>query len=118
LASRPPGISPLDGPPPSPVNGGMPSVSALAGPAPSGGMGSGVGGAGGGEAVQGILAMGQQLDQAVLALSQAIPVASAEFSQARELIKQGLAKFLTTASQMGPPSLTGGSFPGATSGKF
>lgn len=69
----------------------------------------------------GILQLGQQLDESILLLAQALPAGAPELSQARELIKQALAKALAMAPQMGTPSSSptepGAQFPGSSVGK-
>lgn len=105
----------LDGPPPTPgvpqpsfaslvgPGGGPPPESALAEATPNVPQ----------EAVSGVMKMGQAIDQAILALATSVPAGSREFSQARDLLKRGLAKFLASAaSPGGPPSMTGTGFPG------
>lgn len=66
------------------------------------------------EALQGVLRMGMELDKAIQALASSVPAGAQEFSQARDLLKKGLSKFLASASAGAPPSMTGNSFPGGT----
>lgn len=107
----------LDSPPPSPqLNAAQqPSLGGLVG---------GAGGPGAGEVpgidVGGIVQVGQQVDESILLLAQAIPSSAPELSQARELIKQALAKALAAAPPAagGPaPTETGTQFPGSSVGR-
>ena len=110
----------LDQPPPSPQlqQAQAPSMAGLVG-----GAGGGPGGPGGevpGIDVGGIVQVGQQVDESILLLAQAIPSSAPELSQARELIKQALAKALAAAPPAagGPaPNETGTQFPGSSMGR-
>lgn len=111
----------LDSTPPSPqlqsAQGGGPSLSGLVGPEGEGGA-PGEGGLPGVD-IGGIIQVGQQVDESILLLAEAIPFASAELSQARELVKQALAKALAAAPPAagGPsPTETGSQFPGSSMG--
>ena len=106
----------LDSTPPSPQlqTAQAPSLSGLVGP----------GGPGGGELpgvdIGGIIQVGQQVDESILLLAQAIPSSAPELSQARELVKQALAKALAAAPPAagGPsPVETGAQFPGSSIGR-
>lgn len=110
----------LDSTPPSPQlqgaqGGGGPSLSGLVGP-------EGAPGEGGlpGVDIGGIIQVGQQVDESILLLAEAIPFAAAELSQARVLVKQALAKALAEAPPAagGPaPTETGAQFPGSSMGQ-
>jgi len=68
--------------------------------------------------MKGLMGLGMQIDQALMALAQAVPAGAEEFRQAKQLIQAGLAKAL----QQGPgavsltPTSTGNQFPGASPG--
>lgn len=102
----------LDRPPPSPQleqAGGAPSMQGLVGDANTTLPGPDMGG---------LIQLGQTIDESLLLLAQALPQASEQLSQARELVMGALA----TASQetaMAPPArdteqlaTTGRQFPG------
>lgn len=118
MASYPiPGVnaSPLDGPPPS---GQVPqpsfsSFGAAGQPqAPPDDPNAQMDPAVPQEAMQGVLQFALAVDKAILALAQSVPAGSQEFTQARQLIKDGLAKFMASASGTAPPTMTGNDFPG------
>lgn len=63
------------------------------------------------------MGLGMQIDQALMALSQAVPQGAEEFRQAKQLIQAGLAKALAgTGAVSTSPTSTGGQFPGASPG--
>lgn len=106
MGAAPPPI--LDQPPPNPTSpsaqfGGVP-----AGPVP------GTPDAGEGDPAAAIAKAGSMVDQAIEALMQMAPAGSAELGQARNLIKQGLAKELASQGQApaSSPTATGASFQG------
>lgn len=111
----------LDSTPPSPQLGAAqsPSLSGLVGgqgAPPPGGPGAGMTP---GIDMGGVIQVGQQVDESILLLAQAIPSSAPELSQARELIKQALAKALAEAPPTagGPaPTETGSQFPGSSAG--
>ncbi len=113
----------LDSTPPSPQlqtaqggGPGGPSLSGLVGPGQGGPEEGGLPGVD----IGGISQVGQQVVESILLLAEAIPVAAAELSQARELVKQALAKALATAPPAagGPaPTETGAQFPGSSMGQ-
>lgn len=107
----PPGRVPLDGPPPAPM------------PMATGDPRGGGGGYGGlanpgedpqKEAMKGLAAAFQTVDQVLLAAAQSLPQGSKEFGMARKLIEQGLSKGLAAIGQSPETSSTaaGDQFPG------
>ncbi len=105
----------LDSTPPSPQLGAAqsPSLSGLTG-------GGGPEGPTPGIDIGGIVQVGQQVDESLLLLAQAIPSSAPELSQARELVKQALAKALAEAPPAagGPsPTESGTQFPGSSMGR-
>ena len=110
----------LDNTPPSPQlqTAQSPSLSGLVGPGGPGGPDAG--GLTPGIDIGGIVQVGQQVDESLLLLAQAIPSSAQELSQARELVKQALAKALAEAPPAagGPsPVETGAQFPGSSIGR-
>ena len=108
----------LDSTPPSPQlqTAQSPSLSGLVG----GGGPEGPGGPTPGIDIGGIIQVGQQVDESLLLLAQAVPSSAPELSQARELVKQALAKALAEAPPAagGPsPVETGAQFPGSSMGR-
>lgn len=107
----------LDSTPPSPQLGAAqsPSLSGLVGDQgapPGAGMTPGID-------MGGIIQVGQQIDESLLLLAQAAPSSAPELTQARELVKQALAKALAEAPPTagGPaPTETGTQFPGSSAG--
>lgn len=105
MATSPPA---LDAPPPNPTSppgsfGGVP-----AGPQP------GTPDAGGGNPKQGLVKAGSVVEQALVQLAKMAPTGAPEINQARELIKQGLAKELAAAGQAPAtsPTATGAQWQG------
>lgn len=56
------------------------------------------------DAVKGVVAMGQSVDRALGALAQAAPQGAVDFEMARELVKRGLASFITEYGEAESPS--------------
>ena len=106
----------LDQPPPAPPLSGAPGTGMSPTPQAQGFGGLAPGGQSMGgltpEIVQGVMQMGAQIDQSLVALAQAVPIGAAEFQQAQQLIQAGLAKFLQAGAGATTPTATGTAFPG------
>jgi len=88
-----------------------PEAAALTAQAPGEGPGA--------DAVKGVVAMGQSIDRALLALIQAAPMGATDFSMARDFIKRGLAAFITDVGDaVSPaPEAVGTQFPSSVVGQ-
>lgn len=109
LDSPPPlpgGLDPMGGAPPQPPAG-------MGAPAPAQGPGPGVAAPG-----AGLMQIGQQLQEGILALAQALPDGASDFYQALEAVKRGLARGVESQIAIGAPpptatpTATGVQFPG------
>jgi hypothetical protein len=71
------------------------------------------------EQIQGITEMGLSIDRALIALSQAAPTGATQFSMARDLVKRGLAAFISEYGEAESPSPeeVGNQFPSSTVGQ-
>jgi len=71
------------------------------------------------DVVRGVVAMGQSIDKALLALAQAAPLGAMDFDMARDLIKRGLAAFISQygEAESAAPEAAGNQFPSSTVGQ-
>ena len=112
------GPAQLDAPPPSPVTsppaarestklgmltGGAPPMPGAGGSGGMPGMGSSA------PDLSGVMALGQKIDEALLALADVMPESAGQFDQARELVANGVASYLQKqGSTPGVPGVPGG----------
>jgi hypothetical protein len=108
---------PLDAPPPSPTGQGVgfgaspsapPPMPGPAGPAGFGGLAPPTGMT----SPQQLVQMADTIDQAILALAQAMPIGAPEFRQAQQFMQLGFAKGLQAGATATSPTAVGNQFPG------
>lgn len=105
-------------PPPGPdLGAGPPPAEGVGAPTPNGPLVAGQPGGGGRDPkqiAQDVMAMGNELDRALLAMTRIITTGQEELGQARKLIQAGLAKYLSSvgSAASASPTAVGPSFPG------
>ncbi len=103
------GPAQLDGPPPSPVTSPaaasqtsrLAMLTGGAAPGQPGGPGSPGAPSGTQTDMSGVLALGQKISEAILAMAQAMPAQAGQLDQGRELIENAIAQFLQTSGGTG-----------------